>query len=343
MRSSAPARSRSRSAASVRNAATSASVGPYFRCSCFRSAIRCADGLETLGVGKERLPVGAHVPGELGDLGGEPPGPLGHLPRRRIELRRALQDRRQPGRGVRDALLPGEGVLGGGGLFQESLDMPEPSLLDFQFFGLAVAGTDGFDLVHLVREQVELPLPAARRLLQLVELGSDGAQPIERLAIRPERDEMSVAGGAVQEAGLHGGREQSLRLPLPVVFDQPGAELGQRRGRRELTPDARGRSAVPRDRPREDHLAVLRPVAGRVGGVEPGLHASRGRSLPNERGRPPLAERQQESHGDHRLAGARLACEHVQPGRELELEVVDHPEATDVELAQHGEDASDLP
>ena len=65
-----------------------------------------ADGLETLRIGKERLPVGAHVPGELRDLGGEPPGPLGHLRGRRIELRRALQDRCQPGRGVRDARPP---------------------------------------------------------------------------------------------------------------------------------------------------------------------------------------------------------------------------------------------
>jgi len=92
--------------------------------------------------------------------------------------------------------------------------------------------------------------------------------------------------------------------------------------------------------PREDHLAVLGPVSRVVGGVEPCLDAGGARVLPDERGRASLAQGEQETHGDHRLASARLAGEHVQARRKLQLEIGDHPEAADVELSQHGRDAS---
>jgi hypothetical protein len=151
---------------------------------------------------------------------------------------------------------------------------------------------------------------------------------------------MHVAGEAVQEGGLGGRCQQALRLPLSVMFDETRAELGERRCSGELAPDARCRSPVSGDRSREDHLTVFRPLPGVVGGVEPRLYPGGARIVADERGRASLAEREQESHGHHRLAGARLPGQHVQARRELELEVGDDPEAADVELAQHAGDAS---
>ena len=151
---------------------------------------------------------------------------------------------------------------------------------------------------------------------------------------------MRVAREPVEECGLRGRREQALRLPLSVMFDEARAEVGESRRGCELTPDARGRSSVPGDRPREDHLAVFGPLPRVVGGVEPCLHSSGARIVPDERGRTSLAQGEQEPDGHHRLAGARLTGEHVQTRRELELEVGDHAEAADVELTQHRGDAS---
>ena len=92
------------------------------------------------------------------------------------------------------------------------------------------------------------------------------------LPVRAQGDQMDVAGVAVQERRLGRGREQPLRLPLAVMLDQTGAELRERGCGRELAPDPRGRSPVPGDRPREDHLAVFRPIPRLVGRVEPSLH-----------------------------------------------------------------------
>ena len=147
---------------------------------------------------------------------------------------------------------------------------------------------------------------------------------------------MRVAGEPIEECRLGGRRQQALRLPLPVVLDEAGAELGERRRGRELTSDARGRSPVPGDRPRQDHLAVFCPVPGFVGRVETRLDAGGARIVADERGRATLSQREQQPHGHHRLPGARLAGEHVETRRELEVEVGDHPEPADVELAQHG-------
>ena len=90
-------------------------------------------------------------------------------------------------------------------------------------------------------------------------------------------------------------------------------------------------------------LAVLGPLPGLVRGVEARLHPGGARAVADERGRASFAQRQQEPDGHHRLAGTRLAGQHVQTRPQLELEVRDHPEPADVELPQHGADASAAP
>ena len=168
-------------------------------------------------------------------------------------------------------------------------------------------------------------------------------QPIVGLPIRPQRNEMHVAGEPIEERRLGSGRQQALRLPLPVMLDEAGAQLGERRRGRELTSDPRGRSPVPGDRPRQDHRAVFCPVPRFVGRVETRLHPGGARVVADERGRATLSEREQQADGHHRLPGARFAGQHVETRPQLELEVGDHAEPTDVELSQHGADASAAP
>ena len=47
------------------------------------------------------------------------------------------------------------------------------------------------------------------------------------------------------------------------------------------------------------------------------------------------AEQQVERVREHRLAGAGLAGEHVQPGRQAQLRALDQQEVLDVQLLQH--------
>ena len=108
------------------------------------------------------------------------------------------------------------------------------------------------------------------------------------LTVGPERDEVRVPREAIEERGLGGRREQPLALALAVVLEQAGPERGERRRRGELPADPRGRSPVPGDRSREDHLAVLRPLLGVDGRVEPSLHVRGARAVADQRRRSTL-------------------------------------------------------
>jgi hypothetical protein len=127
---------------------------------------------------------------------------------------------------------------------------------------------------------------------------------------------------------------------LTVDLDELRAELRECAGRRELAADTRRAAAVGAHRACEDHVAVLGPLGGRGGRVEQSLHLGRGLPGPHQLRAPTTPDRERDPHGDHRLARAGLAREHVETAVELEVQVIDHPETTDVQLAEHGADAT---
>ena len=75
-------------------------------------------------------------------------------------------------------------------------------------------------------------------------------------------------------------------------------------------------------------------------GVEPGLHARRVRRRRAPARPGPPAEREGEPHRHHGLARAGLSRQDVEAGMQLEVEVIDHAESTDVQLPEHGPDTS---
>ena len=94
---------------------------------------------------------------------------------------------------------------------------------------------------------------------------------------------------------------------------------------------ARLRPSAP-TRPRQDDLAVLGPLLGPGGRVEPRLDLGRRRARADELRARRAAERERDADRDHRLAGAGLAGEDGEPGCGLEVELVDHAETGDVQL-----------
>ena len=85
----------------------------------------------------------------------------------------------------------------------------------------------------------------------------------------------------------------------------------------------------------EQNLAVLGPVRGALGGIEPRLDAGGLRAVTDERAVGSNAQCERQPHRHQGLAGAGLPREDVQAGVQVEIEVVDDPETADVQLPQH--------
>jgi len=75
--------------------------------------------------------------------------------------------------------------------------------------------------------------------------------------------------------------------------------------------------------------------AKRVGQVEDTLDVGLARAGTDYSSTRATSEQQVERVGEHRLAGARLAREHVQPGRQPQLRALDQQEVLDVQLLDH--------
>ena len=94
----------------------------------------------------------------------------------------------------------------------------------------------------------------------------------------------------------------------------------------------------------QDEIAVgidllrLRELAGRMGHrqVEHGADLALRLAMAHERAVAAPAERQREAVEQDRLARARLARQHRQPGLESEVEPIDQHDVADGELRQHG-------
>jgi hypothetical protein len=176
-------------------------------------------------------------------------------------------------------------------------------------------------------------------------LAGRGAPPVVDDGNRVAQLREGWAAEVVEDLAVGVALTQPPLVCLTVHGDEHLAELREDAGRRRASADVGAGPAGGRDGAREDELAVvvlaarlLGPGEGRVGrwelhdpldegGVRAGAH---------EPGVGPLAEEQAQAGDDHRLAGPRLAGQHVEPGAQLEQGVVDDAHAADPHLAEHG-------
>ena len=141
----------------------------------------------------------------------------------------------------------------------------------------------------------------------------------------------------------HAGERQPAVLVLPVEGQQRAAE--RRAGRRPWPSGRRGTRACGRPRPRAARARSPGVRAGRqgspssfaqrLGQVEDALDVGLAGARPHDPGPRPAAEQQVERVGEHGLARAGLACEHVQPRRETQVGPLDEQQVLDVQLVQH--------
>ena len=130
-------------------------------------------------------------------------------------------------------------------------------------------------------------------------------------------------------------------LVLAVEGEQRAAELAQVGDGRRAPVEVGARAPVGADAAREHQLlgvgaqalAELLAQAVRAGRrpLDVGL-AGAGANDPRPRA---PAQQQVERVGEHRLAGAGLAGEHVQPGRQPQLGLLDQQQVLDAKLLQH--------
>ncbi len=234
---------------------------------------------------------------------------------------------------------------------------------------LGRAGRGGVQVVDVAQplalgaQRVVLPrlgLERVERLDQRLELGQVAgplAGPRERVGLEPpglaERApgvghagaELGAARapGGVEQVELHRGPGEPPGLVLGHDLDQSAA------GRLEVGPGAasppheRARTPVGDDPPGQHELVgVVGAQVGQDGGQRPGLDAlERGLDVglapgrADQRGIGLAAEQQADRLGQDRLAGARLAGDHRQPRRELELGAADENEVVDAKKGQH--------
>ena len=202
--------------------------------------------------------------------------------------------------------------------------------------------TDSISLTWYARRSSSRSRSRAAR--ELLELRAREAQAVEGLAVHGERHEMRVARERSRRPSASAGGEEALRLVLAVDLDEVGAER-----RRASTPwrAAPRCAAEPLPSAATVRARTTSPSSAQLGrrgpapdGVEPGLHARRARAVRTSEAEPGRRARAASPTVTMVLPAPGLAGEHVQAGMELELEVVDHPEAADVELPEHAAEPS---
>jgi hypothetical protein len=159
-------------------------------------------------------------------------------------------------------------------------------------------------------------------LLERTERRCGSARVVEGLTIRGEGGCRIRAGESVKVAGVPRRREESLVLVLTVQVDHTADHRRQHRDRGHLTVDAAPGPALGAHPALYEHIAAVER--------EVPLDQSLGRSLADHRRVRPLAEQKLERFNEDRLAGARLTGEHGQAGAELQPDVLNECEVTDV-------------
>ena len=308
---------------------------PVFSLQASKGRDAFAHLLEPRRVDRHPLAVGAHLGCEVGDLGGKRVTPTGERGRVGIEIGGGLEVVGGRCEQIGRPAVASEGASGRIRQLLQPLGMPE--LRRFAVERLALVGLrrDGFDLSHLIREEVEHPLAIARRIQERLELAPRRLQAGVRGAIRPDELDVRRPRIPIQERRLGRAVEEPQGLMLTVDLDQMRTHVRERGGRRELAADARRAAAIGDDRPRQDDLAVLGPFLGPRRRIEPRLDLGRPLPRPHELCVAAPPEGQGNADRDHRLARAGLPGEHGEPGGRLDVELTDHAQAGDVQLTKH--------
>src|SRR5581483_11482149 len=171
---------------------------------------------------------------------------------------------------------------------------------------------------------------------ECIELGGDRTDLVARRTEDRERRERGITGVAVERAALHGRGEQRLVAVLAMEVDERRADVGKLGDGGDAPVDVGARPAIAGEHTREDHFAPLV-------GLEAPFDACFGRALPDERGVGTPPEEQLDRLDEQRLAGTGLAGDRGAAGIEQHGDVVDDPEVSDVELAEHGRHRSARP
>ena len=223
----------------------------------------------------------------------------------------------------------------------QRVEVAQPAALGLEVAVLAVAQLGRLDLAELPLEQVELAIARAGELAQGFELGLQvpGARQRGREPGAPLR--LLGTAEAVEDVELRRGQGQAPVLVLAVEREQGGAHVAQVRRRRGPAAEVGARAPLGADPPRQDDVlrvrgdAVAELLAQRVGQLEDALHVGLRRARPHDPRPGPPAEQQVQRVGEHRLARAGLAREHVEARPESQLGPFDQKEVLDAQLQQH--------
>jgi hypothetical protein len=279
-----------------------------------------ADGGQPLGVVVDALAADAHVGGDVGQLRGHGAEAVG----RAGEGATVGQRRQGGGDVVAGRTVAGERGHRGGGRLLVRHRVGEDVLLGVEALVLVGSVDAGrVELGDLEPQKVDLARPGSVVAPQFGEGRVDGGDRGARLGERFEVD----ASEAIDRAALGGRAEQRLVGVLAVQVDEIGAQLRQRRCRRQAAVDVGPAAPDAGHDPSQHHLAVA--------GDEPALdHGLVGPVAHDARIGAP-ADEQLDGLDQHGLAGAGLPGEGGHAGPEDERHVVDDAEVTDAQLGQH--------
>ena len=253
----------------------------------------------------------------------------------------------QPDAGDRAVAVGGlQQVRRAAGGLQQGVGVAQALALGPQALALARLGRDRVDTAHEVAQVVDQAVGAGGVRLGGGQRAARLGQAVPGVGHRLQAVDLLRPGETVEQRPLHGRARQRTRLVLRDDRDQLLARGGQRRARRGAAAGERAAAAVGGDAAGQDQRLVL--LAGQLAHTVEGLagqHAGRQRERrlhvrlgavgADQRAVGAAAERQVERAGDDRLARAGLACQHRQPGAELQVGVADHDEVGDDEALEH--------
>ena len=305
------------------------------------------DGLEPPGRHDDAFPQRADRCQRVLDQGAGAVDRIGRGGERRIEPREISQQTRgamEPAH--RRAVVVVEQACGLGEPGRQPLGMLEPPALHPQLLFLPRPQPRGVELRDLEPQQILALDPIPLRRPRALELGSGGAVLREQVAHAVAQ--LVGIREPIQEVELPGRLEQALVLVLAVDLHQMVAEPLEQTHRHRRVVDEGAMPAGPRELPANHELPLVESEPSfvehglnRAAGpdFEQGLHGSGLRIGADDIGLGAGTADQEDRVEQHRLAGAGLAGEHVEPGSEGRRHGVDHGEVADSNLEEHLADA----